>query len=166
MKHHLKTAFPSFRTTILICAIFGIGLSTPLHAGLWDRINESLLFRSLPGKGRLIEYQRAQEIQPLRSPLEVVRDGYKMIRVTQDFPDSYVVEWTWRVFLQNNSPRDVEYVLEYTLRDKDDFLVASSRDTLRRIAAGKSVIVEKTDHLPYKKAVLAVKGRGDIHLQN
>jgi hypothetical protein len=166
MQHHPQRAFLSFRIVLLIGTIFGIGLITPLHAGFWEQINESLLLRGLAGKGRFIEYQRARETQDLRSPLEVVSEGFKMIRVYQDFPDNYRVEWTWRIFLKNSSSSEVAFVLEYTLRDADDLLVASSKDTLRRIAAGESVMVEKIDYLPHEQAKRAVSGHGYIHLQN
>ncbi len=89
-----------------------------------------------------------------------------MIRVYQDFPGIYMVEWTWRVVLKNKSSRTVEITFEYKLQDQDAFLVASSKEYFKKIAVGETVIIEKTDHLPYETAKRVMNSNWYIHLQN
>lgn len=161
-----KRACFSFAVVIIVFTTFSIALKNPLHAGFWDQINEKRLLSSLIGKGQFIDHQRDTDTQDPLSPFEVLNDGFKIIRVYQDFPGNYMVEWTWRALLKNRSSRTVEITFEYKLQDQDAFLVASSKDYFRKIAAGETVVIEKTDHLRYETAKRVRNGNWYIHLQN
>jgi hypothetical protein len=151
---------------LMIGTIAAAVVSRPLYAGFWDQINEKLLLTRLIGEGDFIGYQRNVDTKDPLFPLEVLNDGFKMIRVYQDFPGTYLVEWTWRVLLKNKSSRPVEITFEYKLQDQDAFLVASSKEFFKKIAAGETVIIEKTDRLPYETAQRVMNSNWYIHLQN
>jgi hypothetical protein len=161
-----KRACFSFAVVLIVFMIFGIALKSPLHAGFWDQINEKRLLTRLIGEGQFIDYQRNVDTKDPLFPLEVLNDGFKMIRVYQDFPGNYQVEWIWRVVLKNKSSRTVEITFEYKLQDQDAFLVASSKEYFKKIAVDETVILEKTDHLPYETAKRVMKSNWYIHLQN
>jgi hypothetical protein len=151
---------------VIVVMILSIALKAPLHAGFWDQINEKLLLMRLIGGGDFIGYERNVDTKDPLFPLEVVNDGFKMIRAYQDFPDSYLVEWTWRALVKNKSPRSVEITFEYKLHDRDAFLVAASRQSSKKIAAGETMLIEKVDHLSYEKANRVMNSSWYIHLQN
>jgi hypothetical protein len=161
-----KRACFSFVIGLIIFTIFSIAMKSPLHAGFWDQINENLLLKRLIGEGQFMGYQRNVDTKDPLFPLEVLNDGFKMIRVYQDFPGNYLVEWTWRVLLKNKSSRTVEITFEYKLHDQDALLVAASKEYFKKIAVSETVIIEKTDHLPYETAKRVVNGNWYIHLQN
>lgn len=156
-----RTCF-SFIIFLIVFTIFSIAMKNPLHADFWDQ----LLLMRLIGEGQFIGYQRNVDTKDPLFPLEVLNDGFKMIRVYEYFPGIYQVEWTWRVLLKNKSSRTVEITFEYKLQDQDAFLVASSKEYFKKIAVGETVIIEKTDHLPYETAKRAMNGNWYIHLQN
>jgi hypothetical protein len=151
---------------LIVFTIFSIALKSPLHAGFWNQINENLLLIRLIGEGRFIDYQRNVDTKDPLFPVEVLNDGFKMISVYRDFPGSYMVEWTWRVTLKNKSSRAVVISVEYKLQDQDALLVASSKELSKKIDAGETVIIEKTDHLPYETAKRVMNSNWYIHLQN
>jgi hypothetical protein len=161
-----KRACFSFVIALIVFTIFGIAMKSPLHAGFWDQFNEILLLNSLIGEGQFIAYQRNVDTKDPGFPIEVLNDGFKMTRVYQDFSGNYQVEWTWRVVLKNRSSRTVEIIFEYKLQDQDAFLVASSKEFFKKIAAGETLIIEKTDHIPYETAKLVMNSNWYIHLQN
>jgi hypothetical protein len=160
-----RTCF-SFAIGLIVFTIFGIALKSPLHAGFWDQINEKRLLTQLIGEGQFIGYYRNVDTKDPFFPIDVLNDGFKMIRVYQNFPGNYMVEWTWRVLLKNNSSRTVEITFEYKLQDQDAFLVASSKEFFKKIAIGETVMIEKTDHLPYETAKRVMNSNWYIHLQN
>ena len=81
-----KRAYFSFAIALIVFTIFSIALKSPLHAGLWDQINEKRLLKRLIGEGQFMGYQRNVDTKDPLFPLEVLNDGFKMIRVYQDFP--------------------------------------------------------------------------------
>lgn len=156
----------SFAILLIVLAISGIALQRPLHANLWDQIQEKRLLKRLIGEGQFVGYQRNVDTKDPFFPLEVLNDGFKMIRVYQNFPGDYLVEWSWRVLLKNKSARTVEITFEYKLQDQDAFLVASGKEFYKKIAAGETVIIEKTDHLPYETVKRVMNSNWYIHLHN
>jgi hypothetical protein len=60
----------------------------------------------------------------------------------------------------------VEITFEYKLQDQDAFLVSSSRESSKKIAAGETILIEKVDHLSYEKAKRVMNSSWYIHLQN
>ncbi|OIP92426.1 MAG: hypothetical protein CO013_01075 [Syntrophobacterales bacterium CG_4_8_14_3_um_filter_58_8] len=161
-----KRACFSFAIVLIVFTIFSIALKSPLHAGFWDQINEKRLLTRLIGEGQFMGYQRNVDTKDPLFPLEVLNDGFKMIRVYQDFPGNYQVEWIWRAVLKNMSSRTVEITFEYKLQDQDAFLVASSKEYFKKIAVGETVLIEKTDHLPYEIAKRVKNSNWYIYLQN
>ncbi len=76
------------------------------------------------------EWKEFQGDDPKGFPLEVVRHGYRMIRVYRSEPQkakgtrpAHLVEWEWKVTIQNRSSRDVEFYVNYFLVDQDHLLV-------------------------------------------
>lgn len=163
---HRKAILTASAFLFIVVMIFGTALKSPVHAGFWDQINEKRLLTRLIGKGQFIDYQRKVDTKDTLFPFEVFNDGFKMVRVYQNFPGIYQVEWAWRVVLKNRSSRTVEMTFEYKLQDQDAFLVASSKEFFKKIAAGETVILEKTDHLPYETAKRVLNSNWYIHLQN
>jgi hypothetical protein len=123
------------------------------------------LLQSLPGEGRFVASLRESEAKDPNFPLEVISDGYKMIQVYQNLMDSYMVEWAWRVTLQNKTKKDITFSLEYRLQDEDSFLMASSKEQLKKIAPGEILSIEKTDSMPYEMAKRVKSSKLDIQLQ-
>jgi hypothetical protein len=161
-----KRAFFFIAIVFIFFTIFSIASKSPLHAGFWTDVNERLLLERLIGEGRFIGYQRNVDMKDPLFPIEVLNDGFKMISVYRDFPGSYVVEWTWRALLKNKSSRAVVITFEYKLQDKDDLFVASSKEYSKKIAAGETVIIEKSDYLPYETAKRVKNSNWYIHLQD
>lgn len=156
----------SFAILLIVVSIFSIALKSPLHAGFWDQLNEKLLLNKLIGKGQFIACEQDADVKDRSFPLEVLSDGFRMARVYQDFPGNYQVEWNWRVVLKNRSSRTVELTVEYKLQDQDAFLVASSKEYFKKIDVGETVVLEKTDQLPYETAKRVMSSTWYIHLQN
>jgi hypothetical protein len=153
-------------TVLIVFTILSIASKSPLHAGFWNQVNERLLLERLIGEGRFVSYQRNVDTKDPLFPLEVLNDGFKMISVYRDFPGSYMVEWTWRVILKNRSSGTVVINVEYKLQDKDALLVSSSKELSKKIAAGETVIIEKTDHLTYETAQRVKKSNWYLHIQD
>ena len=95
-------------------------------------------------------------------PLEVVNDGYKMVRVYEDLMEHELVEWAWLVTLRNKTAREVIFSLEYKLQDDDAFLLASSREQSKKIAPGETLTLEKKDSMPYASAKRVTASKIDI----
>lgn len=150
---------------LLAGLIINGALSRPLQAGVWDDVKEWLLLYRLSGGGQFMTYERNVDTKDPQFPLMVLNDGYKMVRVYQDLPGVYMVEWAWRVTIKNRVPRDVRFALEYKLQDADLFLVTSSQAPARTISPGQTVSVEKTEILPYEKARSVKNSNWYIHLQ-
>jgi hypothetical protein len=161
-----KKALRSLAILLMACTLVAAVMSRPLHAGLWDQIKERVFLTRLTGGGEFVGYQRNVDTKDPAFPIEAVNDGFKMIRVYEDFPGSYMVEWTWRVLLKNKSSRAVEITFEYKLQDEDALLVATSKEFFKKIAAGETVTIEKTDYLPYETARRVMNSNWYIHLQN
>ena len=137
----------------------------PLYAGMWDDIKERYLLHALPGKGQFVPSSRNADMKNPNFPLEIVNDGYKMVRVYQDLMENELVEWAWLVTLQNKTAREIGFSLEYKLQDDDSFLLASSREQSKKIAPGETLILEKRDSMPYRSAKRVTASKVDIQLQ-
>ena len=142
---------------LLVCfllagCIIGVAPGRPLQAGLWDDAKEWMLLHRLSGSGQYRAYERNVDTKDPLFPLIVLNDGYKMVRVYEDLPGVYMVEWAWRVTLKNRMPRVVKFSLEYKLQDADNFLVAASQAPAGTIAPGQTLTIEQTAILPYEKA--------------
>jgi hypothetical protein len=161
---------PKESLLILVISVLSfIALSTftvrPLHADMWDSIKDGYRLYSLPGKGDFVQSPRRADISNPNFPLEVVNDGYKMVRVYQDLMEHELVEWAWLVTLRNRTAREVVFSLEYKLQDDDAFLLASSREQGRKIAPGETLTLEKKDSMPYANAKRVTASKLDIQFQ-
>ena len=154
---------------LVISVLLFIALSTltvhPVYAGMWDDITERYLLHSLPGKGQFVPSPRNADMKNPDIPLEVVNDGYKMVRVYQDLMENELVEWAWLVTLQNKTAREITFSLEYKLQDDESFLLASSREQGRKIAPGETLTLEKKASRPYRSAKRVTVSKVDIQLQ-
>jgi len=154
---------------LVISVLSFIALSTiavrPLYAGMWDDIQERYHLYALPGKGQFVPSSRHADIKNLDAPLEVVNDGYKMVRVYQDLMENELVEWAWLVTLRNRTAREIGFSLEYKLQDDNSFLLASSREQSKKIAPGETLTLEKKDFMPYRSAKRVTATKVDIQLQ-
>ncbi|MGZ6193544.1 MAG: hypothetical protein ACXWME_12755 [Syntrophales bacterium] len=130
-----------------------------------DSIEQRYLLYSLPGKGQFVESPRRADVKNSTFLLEIIKDGYKMVRVYQDLMDHELVEWAWLVTLRNRTAREVTFSLEYKLQDDDSFLLASSLEQGRKIAPGETVTLEKKDSMPYGSAKRITASKIDIQLQ-
>lgn len=140
-------------------------LSSPLQAGVWDDFKEWYLLGNISGGGHYVGYKRNVDSKDRNFPLAVISDGYKMLRVYEDLPGVYLVEWAWQMTITNRSIEEVKFTLEYLLRDADLFLVASSHGPACTIAPGQTITVEQTDTLPYEKVRPVDNSNWHIKLQ-
>jgi hypothetical protein len=156
----------SFRLSRLILWV-SIMVTLPGAAcgGVIGDLREEIMLRQLSGEGQFVVYQRDVPSKDPLFPLEVIGDGYKMVRIYKDM-DSYRVEWTWRVTLRNKTAREMVIALDYRLQDGDGFLVTASQESSRKIAPGESVSLEKTDSLSYEQAKRVMGSSWDIQLLN
>jgi len=127
MNQFLKVRFFLFVISLLSFMVISVLADHPLHAGIWDDIKANILLEKLPGKGAFVASERKADMKDPNFPLEVVSDGYKMVRVFQNLMDNYIVEWAWRVTLKNKTMNEINFSLEYKLQDKDSFFVVSSQ---------------------------------------
>lgn len=164
MQLYRKRACFSFAIIVAFLALFAMKGS--VHAGVVDQIKEKVLLLQLVGEGQFVGYQRNVETKDPLFPIEVVNDGFKMVRVYQNFPGNYLVEWSWRVLLKNRSSHAVKINFEYKLRDQDSFLLTSSSESFQKIAAGQTLAIEKTDFLPYETAERVAIGDWYVHILN
>ncbi|MCX5845595.1 MAG: hypothetical protein NTW12_04445 [Deltaproteobacteria bacterium] len=165
MKKLLKERFFLLVFSVLSFIAISSLIDHPLHAGIWDDVKEHVLLKNLTGRGQFIAYQRTVDKKVPDFPIEVISDGYKMVRVYQTLMDSYVVEWAWRVTLKNRTMNEVILSFDYKLLDKDSFLVVSSREQSKKIAPGETLTLEKTDTLPYESAKRVTASTFYIQLQ-
>ncbi|HUH66028.1 MAG TPA: hypothetical protein VLZ07_06310 [Syntrophales bacterium] len=133
-------------------------------AGLWDSIVEGYRLHTLPGKGEFVPSPPRTNLDNPNFPIEVVNDGYKMVRVYEDLMGNELVEWEWLATLRNKTPKELNFSLQYKLQDHDSFLLASSREQGRRIGPGETLTVQKKDALPYKDAERVSSSKLDIEL--
>jgi hypothetical protein len=160
---------PKFLRLIVFFTLAGIiiggTLSRPLQAGVWGDLKEWYLLFGLSGGGKYLSYQRNVDTKDPNFPLMVLSDGYKMVRVYQDLPGVYMVEWAWRMTVKSSTVREVSFTPEYKLQDKDLFLVTSSMAPTRTILSGQTVTVEKTEILPYEKVKPVENSNWYLHLK-
>ena len=135
---------PKERLFVIVISVLSfIALSAltvrPLYGDMWDSIKQRYLLYSLPGKGQFVPSPRRADMKNSAFPLEVINDGYKMVRVYQDLMEHQLVEWAWLVTLRNRTAREVTFSLEYKLQDDDSFLLASSREQSKSIAPRETV---------------------------
>jgi hypothetical protein len=132
---------------------------------MWDSIKERYLLNALPGKGQFVPSPPRAEMKNPNFPLEVINDGYKMVRVYQDLMEHELVEWAWLVTLRNRTAREIVFSLEYKLQDDDAFLLASSMEQSKKIAPGETLTLEKKDSMPYASAERVTASKIDIQFQ-
>ena len=117
-------------------------------------------------------YYRNVETEVPNYPLEVISDGYKMIRVyrvetgprkVNEFPFENIVEWGWKMTIKNKSYEAVRVNIAYELLDKDSFVIASDKTPgygyiieehlpETYIGAGKTSTIQHMSSIPHKKA--------------
>ena len=165
-KKLLKKRFSLLVVSVLSLLVIPILIDHPLHAGIWDNVKEHILLQDLTGQGQFVAHQRTGDKKVPDFPIEVINDGYKMVRVHQTLMDNYVVEWAWRVTLKNRTMNEVTFSFDYKLLDKDSFLVVSSREQSKKIAPGETLTLEKTNSLPYESAKRVTASTFYIQLQN
>jgi hypothetical protein len=161
-----RCAFHSIVIAVAFLPVFFIALRGSVCAGFMDQFKEKIYLMQLVGAGELVSYQRNVDTQDPLFPIEVVRDGFKMICVYQNYPGHYLVEWSWRALLKNRSSGAVEITFEYKLTDQDGFLLESSSDSSRKIAAGQTVAIEKTGTIPYETAERVKNSDWYVHILN
>jgi hypothetical protein len=136
----------------------------PLYADMWDAIKEHYRMNALPGNGEFIQSPQRADMKNPNVPLEVVNDGYKMVRIYEDLMEHELVEWAWLVTLKNRTAREINFFLEYKLQDADSFLLASSVEQSKKIGPGETLTLEKKDSMLYKSAKRVTASKVDIQL--
>jgi hypothetical protein len=93
-------------------------------------------------------------------PLEVMEDGYKMIRAFSDEakkvqgPGNYTgnkVEWGWKISFRNKSQITLLVNVFYRLKDKDGFDVVTDKCS-EYVKAGKTATIQNTSYMDYDNA--------------
>ena len=137
----------------------------PLYADMWDAVKEYYRMSALPGKGEFVQSPPRADIKNPNVPLEVISDGYKMIRTYEDLMEHELVEWVWLVTLRNRTASEITFSLEYRLQDANSFLLASSVEQSRKIGPGETLTLEKKDSMPYNSAKRVTVSKVDIQVQ-
>lgn len=90
---------------------------------------------------------------PLYLSLEVVEDGYKMIRAYRPkaLESKDQVEWGWRFTVKNKSQTDLPVTVKYQLLDKDSFELTTDTES-RRIKAGETITIQNSSTMTYDDA--------------
>ena len=161
---------PKESLLILVISVLSfIALSTlavrPLYADMWDAVKEGYRMHALPGKGEFVQSPRRADINSPNFPLEVVNDGYKMVRIYEDLMEHDLVEWAWLVTLRNRTAREITFSLEYKLQDDDAFLLTSSRELSKKIGPGETLTLERKDSMPYASAKRVTASKIDIQFR-
>jgi hypothetical protein len=128
-------------------------------------VREEIMFKQFPTKGQFVDYRRNVPTRAQDYPLEATSDGFKMVRIFRDM-DEDMVEWMWRVTLRNKTTQEVVVTLDYHLQDEDALPVTTSQAVGWKIPPGQTVSLEKTDFLPYAKAIRVTGSSWDIQLHN
>lgn len=128
-------------------------------------VREEIMFKQFPTGGQFVDYRRNVPTKAPDYPLEATGDGFKMVRIFRDM-DTDMVEWIWRVTLRNKTASDVVVTLDYRLQDDDALPVTTSQAVGWKIPPGQTVSLEKTDFLPYAKAIQVTGSSWDIQLHN
>lgn len=93
-------------------------------------------------------------------PVEVMEDGYKMIRAFSDEakkvqgPGNYAgnkVEWGWKISFRNKSQVTVLVNVVYKLKDKDGFDVVIDKCS-DYVKEGKTATIQNTSYIDYENA--------------
>lgn len=164
-KRHSPKSLRLIIIFILTFAIIGGPLNRPLQADVWYDLKELVLLSFLSGHGKYLDFKRNLDTKDPNWPLEVQSDGYKMVRVYQNFPGVYMIEWSWQITIKNIVSREVRIIIEYKLLDQNMFFVASSYAPARTILPGQTVTIEQKDILPYEKGKQVEISNWNIQLQ-
>jgi len=93
-------------------------------------------------------------------PVDVMEDGYKMIRAFSDEakkvqgPGNYAenkVEWGWKISFRNKSQVTLLVNVIYRLKDKDGFDVVTDKSS-EYVHAGKTATIQNTSYMDYDNA--------------
>lgn len=100
--------------------------------------------------------------------LKVVSHGYRMVRVHKGegrvmdgrrYSAADLVEWEWKVVLQNTSNYDLEVYVNYYLMDKDHLLVdIDSLIAQKPVPAGNTITVQRKTEMVYADIKRVVEG--------
>jgi len=116
-------------------------------------------------------YNRNVDTDDPNYPLEVIEDGYKMIRAYRTkamtikgtkIPATNEVEWGWKFTVKNKSKKDFNVTVEYILKDKDLFKVASDTKYSQYVKTGKIVTIQSTSTMSYERAKRVVGNGWEI----
>jgi len=164
-KQHSPKSIRLIVIFIIAVLIIGWSLIRPLQADVWYDLKELVLLSNLSGRGEYVDFKRNLDTKAPNWPLEVQSDGYKMVRVYQNFPGVYMVEWAWQITIKNISVKEVRIIIEYKLLDQNMFFVASSFAPTRTILPGQTVTIEQKDILPHEKGKQVEISNWNIQLQ-
>jgi hypothetical protein len=90
-------------------------------------------------------------------PLEVLEDGYKMIRAYRvearkikniDFPARNEVEWGWKYTVKNKSSKKLRVTVTYILKDKDLFEITSDSES-EYVDPNETITIRSTSNMNY-----------------
>jgi len=118
-------------------------------------------------------FRRGVDTDDPNYPLEVIEDGYKMIRLyqtlprktnTTEIPAEWMIEWGWLIKVKNKSPRDVRVTVSYILEDKDQFELdnRTNENHPKYIKAGDTETIRETSNMGYHNAQRVAQSRWRI----
>lgn len=112
-------------------------------------------------------YNRNVDTDDPSYPLEIIEDGYKMIRAYHkderkiryvEFPAKDEVEWGWKYTIRNKSNKRLKVTVTYILKDKDMFTITSDKE-YEYADPGDTVTIRSTSSIDFQN-IKRVYGSG------
>lgn len=103
-------------------------------------------------------FNRTVDTDDPNYPLEIILDGYKMIRAYHEdtrnirnveFPAKDKVEWGWKYTVKNKSNKRLRVTVNYILKDKDLFKITSDEDN-EYVDPGETMTIRSTSFMDFQ----------------
>ncbi|MBL7068015.1 MAG: hypothetical protein ISS29_09230 [Candidatus Marinimicrobia bacterium] len=115
-------------------------------------------------------YNRTVDTDDPNYPLEIIEDGYKIIRAYHkdaskigyvEFPAKDEVEWGWKSTVRNKSNKRLKVTVTYILKDKDRFTITSDKD-YEYADPGDTVTIRSTSSMNFQNVKRVYSSSGSI----
>ena len=105
-------------------------------------------------------FNRNVDTDELHRSLEVIEDGYKMIRLIKN-EEYYSVEWGWKFTVKNKSNAVILVSVTYILKDIDEFVVTKSKIS-EYVESGETKTIRKTSIISFDNVIRVVSSRWKV----
>jgi len=138
----------SFKKTVISVCI-GLLVWTSSSAGFWDWFYDKP--KLTDEQKQWTTYQRNVDTDDPNYPLEVIEDGFKMIKAYRkekriidgnEIPEQDLVKWGWMFKVYNKSTKIINIKVIYFLKDKDGFDITSD-EKWKTIRAKDTLIIQE-----------------------